>query len=151
MPHVFISYSSQDSGLAQFVQRHLIAEGIGVFLAPISLSPGDHWPTETINNLRCSTWVVFLASRAACQSPFVQQELGGAVYGGKVIVPIVWDMSPSELPGWVQQYQAVDLRGATPHAFSAKIGDIAKSIKGDINIGRLIIAIIVLGLILGKR
>jgi hypothetical protein len=151
MAHVFISYSSQDEGLAQFIYRHLTAEAIGVFLAPVSLRPGDHWSTEIMNNLRGSTWVILLASRAACQSPFVQQELGGAIYGGKKIIPVVWDMSPAELPGWAHQYQAVDLRGATPEAFSARIGDIAKDIKGDINTGRLIIAIIFLALALAKR
>jgi len=93
---------------------------------------------------------VLLASRAACQSAFVQQELGGAVYGGKRIIPIVWDMPSSDLPGWAAQYQAVDLRGATPQTLSAKINGLAKDIKADKNTGLLVAGAVLFWLVLSK-
>ena len=39
MPDVFISYSSHDEEFAQFLHRHLAAEGLDVFLASVSLAP----------------------------------------------------------------------------------------------------------------
>jgi hypothetical protein len=36
-----------------------------VFLAPVSLVPGQRWPQEILNALEPSTWVLFLASRTA--------------------------------------------------------------------------------------
>lgn len=99
MADVFISYSSSDEGFARFLHRHLTGEGLTVFLASVSLAPGQRWPQEILNALGSSTWVLFLASRAACASPWVQQELGAAVVTQKKLVPIVWDMPPSQLPG----------------------------------------------------
>ncbi|HUU17862.1 MAG TPA: toll/interleukin-1 receptor domain-containing protein [Sedimentisphaerales bacterium] len=151
MPDVFISYSNQDEKLAQFVYRHLTSESLSVFLASVSLKPGDHWPSEIMNNLRFSPWVILLASRAACRSPFVQQELGGARYGNKKIIPIVWDMSPSKLPGWAREYQALDLAGATIESLSKTISSIAKNIKADKGNGLLLVGCILLGLLLFKK
>jgi len=46
---------------------------------------------------KASSWVVFLASSAACQSPYVQQELEMAIGANKKLVPIIWEISPSAL------------------------------------------------------
>lgn len=147
MPDAFISYSSQDEKLAQFVHKHLSDEGLDVFLASISLKPGDHWSKKIMENLRSSNWVILLASRAACQSQFVQQELGGAIYGTKKIVPIVWDMLPSELPGWTRSYQAINLAGATLESLSQQMSSIAQHIKSEKGKGLLILGAIILALI----
>jgi hypothetical protein len=153
MADVFISYSAQDQEIARFIERHLVAEGLTVFLATVSLKAGDHWPTEIMRNLRGSTQVILLASRAACQSPFVQQELGGALYAGKRIVPLVWDMPPSDLPGWAAQYQAIDLRGSLPDVVAAKVEGMARNMRADKdnrNLGLIVVGI-VLGLIFSNK
>src|SRR5438105_14721842 len=113
MADVFISHSSADIQLAAFVKQHLELQGISVFLAPLSMQPGQHWPSEIMQALNSATWVIFLASRAACASHWVQQELGAAMAGRKKLVPIVWDIEPSQLPGWTAQVQALNLRGAS--------------------------------------
>src|SRR5258708_13437605 len=107
---VFISYSTKDEGAARFLHQHLTNEGMSVFLASASLQPGQLWSPEVLNALRTSSWVLFLASRAACSSAWVQQELGAALITQKKLVPIVWDMPPSDLPGWVRGYQPLHLR-----------------------------------------
>src|SRR5258708_26993541 len=107
MPDVFISHSSVDGEFANFLHRHLTGEGLTVFLASVSLAPGQRWPQEILNALNASNWVLFLASRTACASPWVQQELGAALMSQKKLVPIVWDMPPSQLPGWVGHIQAL--------------------------------------------
>src|SRR5262249_29183296 len=106
---VFISFSSRDERLARFVCDHLTASGVAVVLAPASVLPGQPWSDEILNALRGSNWVIFLASRAGCASAWVQQELGAAIGMQKKLVPIVWDMPPSELPGWASRHQAINL------------------------------------------
>lgn len=150
MPDVFISYSSQDEKLAQFVYKHLIAERLTVFLASVSLRPGDRWRSEIMSNLRASEWIILLASRTACESKFVQQELGGAEYAGKKIIPIVWGMPPSDLPGWPAQHQAVNLSGATLESISETVSEIARRIKARKTVGQLIIGAVLLWLLVNR-
>lgn len=131
MPDVFVSYSSADLQIAQFLQKHLQSEGLDVFLASTSLAPGQRWSQQVLSDLSNANWVLFLASRAACQSPWVQQELGAAVIKNKKLVPIVWDLSPGELPGWVAQFQALDLRHSDADAVRAAFTSIAVRVKAD--------------------
>ncbi len=128
---VFISYSTKDEGAARFLHQHLTNEGMSVFLASASLQPGQRWSQEVLNALRTSSWVLFLASRAACSSAWVQQELGAALITQKKLVPIVWDMPPSELPGWIQGYQALDLGHASVEEIKIQMTAIAQRIKAD--------------------
>ena len=112
MPDCFISYSSQDRELATFVYAELRRLGVASFMAEASLQPGQHWSSEILSNLQTSSWVILLASRTACSSAFVNQEIGGALLSSKRLIPIIWDISPNELPGWAKHIQAIDLRGS---------------------------------------
>ncbi len=147
MPDCFISYSSVDEELARFVEAHLRAQGLDVFLASVSLQPGQRWSEVIWASLRTSKWVVFLASRAACQSAYAQQELGAALVSEKQIVPIVWDLAPSELPGWMKERQALDLRGGSWDDLAAAVYRIADIIKADKQRGALLAGAIVFGLL----
>ena len=148
MHDVFISYSSADDRLANFLFRHLKAEGLNPFLASLSLVPGQKWSHEIRSALNSSPWVVFLASRAACASPWVQQEIGAALAAQKKLVPIVWDLPPTQLPGWVSQYQALDLAGATQADAERRISAIAERIKADKTKGQMIAVFALAGLLL---
>lgn len=146
MADVFISHAAADLPLAEFLHRHLTQEGLSVYLASVSMPPGERWMPHIINSLRNSTWVLCLASRAACASPWVLQEMGAAVSGNKKLVPIIWDQPPDSLPGWMKQYQAVNLAGRGQEEAMAEIGRIAESIKTEKQKGMLILGLIVAGL-----
>lgn len=113
MPDAFISYSSKDEGLARVIHQELTTHGVTAFLASVSIPAGAMWPEVILAELRASTWVIVLASKAACQSSYVNQELGGAFFAAKTVVPIVWDVMPADLPGWLSRFQAIDLRNRT--------------------------------------
>src|SRR5438046_451864 len=100
MPDCFISYSTQDDAFAKAVHRDLSAQGLEVFMAGVSIQPGERWSTKIREALASSDWIIFLANEAACASPWVQQELGQARVGTKTLVPVIWSMSPTSLPGW---------------------------------------------------
>lgn len=145
---VFISHAQADLPLAEYLHRHLKQEGLDAYLASISMSPGEHWKQAILDNLRSSTWVICLASRAACESRWVMQEMGIAIGANKKLVPIVWDISPNELPGWMQQYQAVNLGGASQEEAKAAIMRVADTIKSEKQKGLAILGLIVAGLML---
>ena len=100
-----------------------------------------------MNSLEASAWVLFLASRAACASPWVQQELGAALAKQKKLVPIVWDMPVSELPGWTSHIQAIDLAGASVQQVKLQITSVAERIKADKAKGLLIAGVLIAGLL----
>ena len=47
----------------------------------------------------------------------------------KKLIPVVWQMAPSELPGWVNQIQALDIRNETPAQIQARIINLAQQMK----------------------
>ena len=152
MPDCFISYSSVDNTLAQFVNQELRRQGLTVFMASMSLKAGDNWSEMILENLRASSWIIFLASREACKSAYVLQETGMAVILGKKLVPIVWDIDPAELPGWVNRHQALNLKNATVEQIPAQIAQIAEAVKQDKNKGIVIAGALILGLLwLGNK
>lgn len=138
IPDCFISFGSGDRPFAESVKAQLDVHGLDVFLAPVSLSLGEHWSPATLDALRNSKWVLFLASREACRSPYVQQEVGGAILTRKSLVPVVWDMSPSELPAWSNQHQALDIRGMTIEQIALSINSLGQRIRQDRDTGRLV-------------
>lgn len=138
MPDVFISYSVRDERLAKFIWDHLVKQGLDVFLAPISLNIGEHWTPQIIDALRNSDWVFLLASKNALASPNVQQEVGGAIFGKKKLVPIMWDIQPHELPRWISDFQGLVLTGATVDDINIQVSQLAAKVKADKDKGRLV-------------
>lgn len=151
MSDCFISYSTHDQHIANFIYSELVGHGLDVFMASVSLKPGEHWSQQIFANLQASSWVIFLASKSASQSPYVQQELGMALGANKKLIPIVWDMFPSELPGWVNRTHALDLRNATIPLIKSRIAEIANSIHQDKQKGFLIAAAVVAAIIISGR
>ena len=144
MTDVFISYSTSDSKFARWVHDRLAEDGVRVFLAEISLEPGQTWRETILANLKAADFFLLLASRKACDSHFVEQEVGMALDHNKRIIPIVWDMPPSELPGFLKPYQACDMRSKDPRALMPVVRNVAQKVKKNrafaYIIGGLIIA-----------
>ena len=151
MADCFISYSGVDKELAEFVDKELKSHGITSFMASDSLQPGQNWQQEILENLKNSKWVVLLASRAACSSAFVNQEIGVALHDPKNLIPIVWDMDPSELPAWLKSVQAIDMREQTLVELQSQIVSIAQRIKEDKNQALLILGAVFLALFVLSR
>ena len=147
MPDVFISYSAKDQPLAQFVHNHLVAQNLDVFLASIDLLPGSHWTPQIIHALNSSEWIFLLASENALASPSVQQEIGGAIFGGKKLVPILWDVQPNQLPAWVAQYQGLVLTGASIENVNLQIAQLAASVKASKLNGQLVAGAVIAGIL----
>jgi len=143
MPDVFVSHSVKDKERAESLSKPLTDAGLDVFRAPLSVSPGERWDETILKKLKTSPCVLFLASKASCASPVVQQEVGVALGTQKNLVPIVWDMDPSELPGWVRNVQALDLRNTSLLDARQQVSKIAERIKANKLKGVLIVALVI--------
>lgn len=130
MTDVFISYSSKDSELACRLADDLKQHELDVFLAELSLKPGEKWKDSIITAFREAKWVFFLATPESCSSQPVMHELGGAIMMQKNIVTLMHEVQPKELPEWVRDRQAINLcerdRIAT---FIQSVADVVKSDK----------------------
>jgi hypothetical protein len=147
----FISYASVDDAFAQFVAQELRNHGVTVFLASDTLTPGDEWTQAVWNNLHACPWVIVLASRAGCRSAYVQQEAGHALLSNKKVIPVVWDMSPAELPGWLNRRQAIDLSAESLDSLRGRVADIAGRVHADRRTGMLILGGLVLALLAASK
>jgi hypothetical protein len=146
MADVFISYSTKDEELAQFVRNHLESGGLSVFLASISLNAGERWTPKIIEELRGSEWVCLLASKDALASANVQMEAGAAIFANKKLVPIMWNVTPADLPRWISDYQGIVLNGATMENLGLQTAQLASKIKADKTKGLLVLAAVLGGL-----
>jgi hypothetical protein len=152
MPDVFISFTTADRELAHYVRGHLHAHGLDVFLAPLSIPSGYQGDQAILTALKAAPWVLVLASKAACSSPYVLQEFGIAVGVAlgvqKAIIPVVWDMDPGKLPGWLSRYQAIDLREDLPTRLGPALDHLVGRVKAKKQEGATIFAAFIAGLAL---
>ena|ERR1035437_3413500 len=146
-PDVFISYSTEDSKFARWVYDRLVQDDVSVFLAEISLKEGQTWDETILANLRAADYFLFLASRRACASEFVNQEVGAALSHNKFIIPVVWDMPPSALPGFLKRTQACDMRSKDPMRLMRVLGRVTITVKRNRMISFAIVALLVAALI----
>jgi hypothetical protein len=98
MPDVFISYSTKDETLARKLKFALDSLGVKTFLASMSLPAGGKWKEDILKNLRETKWVFFLATKHSCESKAVMHEIGGSLVLEKELIPLMWGISPEELP-----------------------------------------------------
>lgn len=146
---VFISYSSKDGAFARRLHAAIESVGAKTFLAEISLSPGSKWSEEILEELRSSQFVFFVASKAACQSGAVQQELGASLVQRKHVIPILVDISASELPGFIGGYQAIDARTGEKQ-LQETIQAVGKKLRDDKFLAGLILGAIALAVLTSK-
>ena len=142
MPSAFISYSSLDEEMAENLHRVLEKAGIDTFMAAVSIEPGKNWSEVIFENLSKATWVFFLATKNSCESQTVQQELGASLATDKTIIPLLVDINPEKLPGWVDRYQAIDIR-ESPELLRTTIEKISEKIKVDEFWSGVIFAVII--------
>jgi hypothetical protein len=143
MTDVFISYSSKDEKLAQEIYKLLSEQQIDVFLAGISLEAGEEWLKKIRKNLKRAKWLIFLATKNACESTAVKHELGAGWYANKNIVPVLWGVSPSEMPEWLQSWQAVDISNGDLTRLEPVITKIADKIQSNQVMGTVLFSALV--------
>ncbi len=133
MSDIFISYSSKDKELAKDLYDLIVSKNLTAFMAEMSIKPGMNWEEEILKKLKETKYVFFLASENSIKSAPVQQELGAFLIQDKNIIPLLIDIKPEDLPGWIKKHQAVDY-----NIKDEKINEIILDIKGNKLLGVLV-------------
>jgi hypothetical protein len=99
---VFISYSTNDSPVVEYVRRLLTNPQVEVFIAEYSVAPGSQLNETIVNAIKNCDLFVLLWSRNPQFAEYVPQEIGIARGNNKPILPIVWD-DGIQLPGFIKE------------------------------------------------
>jgi hypothetical protein len=147
MADIFISYAREDANVAQYFYNRLIAAGLSAFLDTASLEPGIPWSQELRGELKAARTVLVLASQKAVESAMVNQESGAAALNGKKVIPVVWgDIDPAHLPGWLREYQALDLRGQNAGQMQMRVETFVQHLINEKQQLQVIAAVTLVGL-----
>ena len=110
MPDVFISYAKRTERAAEALAQRLRALGVVPFMDRLLPRPGEYWLDGIVEELKDSPIFVFLGCRDAVAAPTVNQELRMAIKQGAIVIPVLWEVAPDELPNLIRDRQVVDLR-----------------------------------------
>jgi hypothetical protein len=129
MARVFITYSSKDSELARQLHATLQCAGAQPFLAELDIKSGEDWRDTILKNIRQSQWVFFLATSSSCASYAVAHEIGATLVLEKKLIPLMWGVTPEQLPEWVSRSHAMDLRDSG--RIARLVEEIGETVKSD--------------------
>jgi hypothetical protein len=87
-PEAFISYSSQDAGVASAICAHLEEAGIGCWIAPRDINAGQKWSEAIMMALEQSRVMILVLSPASNSSEQVEREVERAASRRLPILPL---------------------------------------------------------------
>lgn len=86
---VFVSHSVRDLDVVYQFKYWLEVNGIGVYVADTQPQYGTPLPAKIANAINQSDCVVAILTTYGDRSDWVNQEIGYAVRGGKLVIPVV--------------------------------------------------------------
>lgn len=112
---VFLSYSERDSELAMSLMEQLEGSDLTCFMAKKSMKEhiGEDFSDRIRESILSSEEMVLLCSPDAIKSEWVISEWASAWILGKMITPVLYQLSPNDLPLRLQSRHCVHV-----HAFS---------------------------------
>jgi formylglycine-generating enzyme required for sulfatase activity len=96
MTSVFISYSSKDRTIANFIARRLVAHGAGVFIDYEGLQAGQDFIGRLGKEIEKSDYFVLLVSPRSLASKWVRAEIGWAFTRDITIIPVLLEPASYE-------------------------------------------------------
>jgi TolB-like protein len=122
-PDVFISYASQDAGLANAVVAALERRELRCWIAPRDVTPGALYADEIIRSINGSKVMVVVLSGSAVTSPHVGKEVERASSKQRPIIALRTDAAPltTALEYFLSESQWIDLNAEGTEATFAKL------------------------------
>ena len=114
---IFISYSTKDLHVVNFVQSMLAGSPVEVFVAEYSVHAGQPLSQSIIAAIKACDLFMLLWSKNSEQSDWVPQEIGIARGEGKQIIPVVLQ-SGLKLPGFISDLKYLDVPQDPQGAFT---------------------------------
>src|SRR5713226_4692031 len=94
MRKVFVSYASEDFGVAQEVEREVRRRGLDVWLDRHALHAGEEWIKSIDGNISSSDAVIVILTPRSRVSPYVDFEWSYALGKGIKVIPLL--LEPTE-------------------------------------------------------
>lgn len=109
-PCLFISYSSEDAGLAKELAQLCEEAHIHAFVANINILPGTDWYHKLKEEIYKSEEILLLLTPHSAHSPWVMIEVGAAWALDKPITPAAIEYSNiKSLPEPIKKFQVQDI------------------------------------------
>jgi hypothetical protein len=127
---VFVCHASQDAGAAQRAVAALEAGGVGCWIAPRDIDPGENYTQAILDALDAAPAIVLVFSSATNESPHVSRELEIAVGAGRRIVPVRLEaVEPSgALRYFIGTSQWLDATGPADHWSQALVRAVLRAV-----------------------
>jgi hypothetical protein len=101
MPYkVFISYSTNDFSIVEYVRRLISSPDVDIFIAEYSVVPSEPLGSKILEAIKSCDMFVLLWSKNSKASEWVPQEIGVARGTDRIIIPVVLDEGLI-LPGFI--------------------------------------------------
>src|SRR5271169_2726237 len=91
---VFVSYASQDAGIANSIVEHLEGQGLKCWMAPRDVKPGAQYADAIVRAINEAKAVVLVMSGSAVGSPHVGKEIERGSSKRKPIIAFRIDAAP---------------------------------------------------------
>jgi len=128
---VFISYASQDSGVAQALCTDLERHGVACWIAPRDVRPGDFYADSIVQAINACTVLVLLLSQNSIDSAHVLREVERASAKKRPIIAFRIDATP--LPPGLEYFlsasQWIDASAASADRLFPKLIEAIRSRK----------------------
>ena len=92
----FLSHSTRDQALVDQIKERVVAAGVQLYLAEHDPHPGRLLSQKVQEAIDRSPAVVLLLTPNSYDSAFVHQEVGYAIKGRKIVIPLVDPLVPHE-------------------------------------------------------
>ena len=120
MHDVFMSYSKSDSIIVKDLRSRLEQIGLSVFAFEYSIVPGQKWKQRILDAIRNSASFLVVLSTNSIESTPVMHEIGAALLKeNHPIVPLLVDITPDEMPDWINDRQAVRIDEFDEHSLES--------------------------------
>src|SRR6202045_2485793 len=112
-PDVFLSYASQDAAVANTVVAVLESEGIGCWIAPRDVTPGEFYAGSIVHAIDAAKAIVLILSGNAASSPHVVREVERAASKRHPVISLRLDQTPlpADLEYFLNTSQWLDASG----------------------------------------
>lgn len=108
--YAFLSYSRQDAPVAERISTSLANRGVRIWRDVDQIEPGSQWEQAIERGLVGADAIIFLASRHAVTSRWMQFEVEAFLKNGKLVLPLVIDAEgPAALRGALHSVQWLDI------------------------------------------
>jgi hypothetical protein len=130
MSDVFISYARQDASIAEAIAKALTRSGFSVFFDRMIIA-GEEFSKRIQEEMQSARVVIFVLSRHAQKSRWVQQELTTALASDRTreVLPVLIDHEAEENPLWpliadrrsIREFDIAKLPNAVADAVSSRL------------------------------